>query len=156
MAGLAPAFRGGVLAQPARRGSEDLIWHVVVMRPGGDPLEGLRRGVTEAAERMGLSPDARDSLRRRLSLDEASLAAYALRCDLPAGSTETLLIVDQFDELLTETPAAVRAPFIEFLLKLAAMRSPGGFHIVLTVRVDYFNLCRPFGELYEQLQHSDR
>jgi hypothetical protein len=156
MAGLAPAFRGGVLADPARRGPDDLIWHAVVMRPGGDPLEGLRRGVTEAAEHIGLSPDARDGLRRRLSLDEADHAAYALRCDLPAGSTETLLIVDQFDELLTETPEAARAPFIEFLLKLATMRSPGGFHVVLTVRVDYFNLCRPYGALYDQLKDNDR
>jgi hypothetical protein len=114
MAGLAPAFRGGALADPARREPDQHIWHVVVMRPGADPLEGLRGGITEAAERMGLSPDARAGLRRRLSLDDANEAAYALRCDLPAATTETLLIVDQFDELLTETPERNRAPFIDF------------------------------------------
>ena len=106
------------------------------MRPGGDPLEGLERGVTEAAERMGLAPDARAGLRRRLSLDDPNEAAYALRCDLPANMTETLLIVDQFDELLTETPESGRAAFIDFLLELAGRRGPGGFNIVLTVRVD--------------------
>jgi hypothetical protein len=78
--------------------------------------------------------DARASLRRRLTFKDVNEAAYALRCDLPAGATETLLIVDQFDELLTETPEPARAPFIDFLLKLAAVRSPGGFHVVLTVR----------------------
>lgn len=156
MAGLAPAFRGGALADPARRGPDDRIWHVVVTRPGGDPLEGLRRGITEAAERMGLSPDARAGLRNRLTLEHASEAAYALRCDLEAGTTETLLIVDQFDELLTETPESARAPFIDFLLKLVAMRSPGGFHVVLTVRVDYFNLCRPYEALYDALQMTER
>ena len=101
---LAPAFRGGVLADPTRREPDEHIWHVVVMRPGTDPAEGLRRGVTEAAERMGLSPGARADLRRRLALDDPNEAAYALRCDLPATATETLLIIDQFDELLTETP----------------------------------------------------
>ncbi len=48
MAGLAPAWRGGALADPARREPDDALWHVIVMRPGGNPLEGLRRGVTEA------------------------------------------------------------------------------------------------------------
>ena len=156
MAGLAPAYRGGALADPARRGPDDAIWHVVVMRPGGDPLEGLRRGLTEAAERMGLPPDARVSLRRRVTFDDAKEAAYALRCDLPAGATETLLIVDQFDELLTETPELGRAPFIDFLLTLAAMRGRGGFHVVLTIRVDYFNLCRPYDALYHELQGNGR
>ena len=155
MAGLAPAFRGALMAT-SRRGPDDAIWHVVVMRPGGDPVEGLRRGVTEAAERMGLAPDLRAGLRRRLTLEDAAEAAYALRCDLPAASTETLLIVDQFDELLTETPEADRAPFIDLLLKLAAMQGPGAFHVVLTVRVDYFNLCRPYGALYTELQASER
>ena len=156
MAGLAPAYRGGALADPARRGPDDAFWHVVVMRPGGDPLEGLRRGITEAAERMGLSPDARASLRRRVTLDDAKETAYALRCDLPAGATETLLIVDQFDELLTETPEVGRAPFIDFLLALAAIQGRGGFHVVLTIRVDYFNLCRPYDALYRELQCSGR
>jgi tetratricopeptide (TPR) repeat protein len=152
MAGLAPAYRGGALADPARREPDERIWHVLVMRPGADPLEGLRRGVTQAAERMGVSPDARAALRKRLTFEDASEAAYALRCDLPANATETLLIVDQFDELLTQTPESDRAPFIEFLLKLAAMPEPGGFRVVLTVRVDYFNLCRPYGGLYDALQ----
>jgi WD40 repeat protein len=156
MAGLAPAFRGGALADPGRRGPDDKLWHIIVMRPGGDPPEGLRRGLTEAAERMGLAPDARAGLRRRLALEDVGESAYALRCDLPAGTTETLLIVDQFDELLTETPEQARAPFIEFLLRLAALRGPGGFHVVLTIRVDYFNLCRPYGELYTELQGTER
>ncbi len=152
MAGLAPAFRGGALADPARREPDERISHVVVMRPGANPLEGLRRGVTEAAEKMGVSPDARAALRKRLTLEDASEAAYALRCDLPANATETLLIVDQFDELLTQTPESDRAPFIEFLLKLAEMPEPGSFRVVLTVRVDYFNLCRPYSGLYDALK----
>jgi Novel STAND NTPase 1 len=50
-AGLIPAFRGGVLADSAGREPDDRLWHVVVMRPRRDPIEGLKRGVTEAAER---------------------------------------------------------------------------------------------------------
>ncbi len=47
---------------------------------------------------MGLPSDVRASLRGRVTLGDAKEAAYALRCDLPAGATETLLIVDQFEE----------------------------------------------------------
>ena len=46
-AGLIPAFRGGKLSDIAGREPDDRLWHVVVMRPGRDPIEGLKRGVTE-------------------------------------------------------------------------------------------------------------
>ena len=36
------------------------------------------------------------------------------------------------------------------------MRGRGGFHVVLTIRVDYFNLCRPYDALYRELQGSGR
>ena len=41
-AGLIPAFRGGKLSDMAGRGPDDRLWHVVVMRPGRDPIEGLK------------------------------------------------------------------------------------------------------------------
>ena len=56
-AGLIPAFRGGKLSDMAGREPDDRLWHVVVMRPGRDPIEGLKRGVTESAERLGRSAD---------------------------------------------------------------------------------------------------
>ncbi|MGD9770093.1 MAG: TIR domain-containing protein, partial [Pseudolabrys sp.] len=151
MAGLAPAFRGGAFADPAGRGPDRRAWHVVIMRPGDDPLEGMRRGLTEAAERMRLPPSERAALRMRLAFDNLSESAYALRCDLPAAEAETLLIVDQFEELLTETPEKLRAPFVDFLIRLAALREPGGFRVLLTVRADYFNLCKPYADLYGTL-----
>ncbi|MGD9916013.1 MAG: TIR domain-containing protein [Rhizobiaceae bacterium] len=151
MAGLVPAYKGGAFADPAGRSPDKRVWHVVVMRPGDDPLEGMRRGLTEAAERMGVAPSERAALRTRLSFANLSESAYALRCDLPAGTTETLLVVDQFEELLTETPEHLRAPFIDFLMQLSALREPGGFRILLTVRADYFNLCKPFADLYARL-----
>ena len=49
-AGFAPAFRGGALADLARSEPDDRIWNVVTMRPRANPEEGLRLGVTEAAE----------------------------------------------------------------------------------------------------------
>ena len=106
-AGLVPAFRGGKLSDMAGREPDDrLLWHVVVVRPGRDPVEGLKRGVTEAAERLGCSADQCTGLRKRVDVTDPSETAYAIRCDLGVGKTETLLVVDQFEELLTETMEA--------------------------------------------------
>jgi WD40 repeat protein len=151
-AGLIPAFRGGKLSDMAGREPDDRLWHVVVMRPGRDPIEGLKRGVTEAAERLGRSADQCTRLRKRVDLADPSETAYAIRCDLPVGKTETLLVVDQFEELLTETAEASRAPFVGFLMALAAA---GGFRIVLTLRADHFNLCRPLANLFEHLTRDN-
>jgi len=151
-AGLIPAFRGGKLSDMAGREPDDRLWHVVVMRPGRDPIEGLKRGVTEAAERLGCSADQCAGLRKRVDLADPSETAYAIRCDLPVGKAETLLVVDQFEELLTETAEAARPPFVDFLIALAAR---GGFRIVLTLRADHFNLCRPLAKLFEHLTRDN-
>jgi hypothetical protein len=155
LAGLVPAFRGGAFADLGGRGPDNRAWHVVVMRPGADPLEGLRRGVTDVAERMGKSARERDELRERIALGNVERSSYAMRCDLTVNTTESLLVVDQFEELLIDTPEAERAPFVEFLVKLASLPEPGGFRVLLTIRADYFNLCKPFGTLYERLANAD-
>ncbi len=41
-AGFAPAFRGGALADLSRTEPDDRVWHVVSMRPGTNPEEGMR------------------------------------------------------------------------------------------------------------------
>jgi WD40 repeat protein len=151
-AGLIPAFRGGKLADMAGREPDDRLWHVVVMRPGRDPIEGLKQAVTEAAERLGRLANECAGLRKRVDLADPSETAYAIRCDLPVGKTETLLVVDQFEELLTETEEAARVPFVGFLMTLAA---GGGFRIVLTLRADHFNLCRPLANLFELLKRDN-
>lgn len=155
MAGLVPAFRGGAFADSAGRGPDKRTWHAVVMRPGADPLEGLRRGLTEAARKLGLTSESQDHLRQRISLNDPSRSTYALRCDLPFEKTETLLVVDQFDELLSEAPEDQRGLFVDFLIKLASVPEPGGFRVLLTVRADYFNLCRPLTSLYKRLTAAD-
>ena len=117
-AGLIPAFRGGALSDTAGREPDARLWHVVVMRPRRDPIEGLRRGVTEAAERLERSADQCAALRKRIVAADPSETAYAIRCDLPTERTETLLIVDQFEELLTETAEAQRARSLIFSWRL--------------------------------------
>ena len=137
-AGFAPKFRGGALADPSRSEPDDRVWHVVSMRPGANPEEGLKTGVSEAAEKLGLTGSERADLRKRIALDDPSETAFALQCDLPTKKTATLLIVDQFEELLTQTPGALAAPFARLLLALAD--GDKDIRVLMTVRADYFNL----------------
>jgi monovalent cation:H+ antiporter-2, CPA2 family len=137
-AGFAPAFRGGKLIDPTREDARDKIWQIVVMRPGADPAAGLRQGVTEAAEKIGRSFDERASLRKQASVEDEGETAYALQCGLPSTKTSTLLIVDQFEELLTTTPERDAADFARLLLTLAD--SAFDVRVLITVRADYFNL----------------
>ncbi len=136
-AGLIPAFRGGALADESRDGPDDKLWHVVVMRPGNDPVQGLKDGITDAARLLGMEGAEQSQLRARLNISDPGESAYALRCDLDRKKTETLLIIDQFEELLIQTPEEKRAPFVDFLCALAD--GPFGFRILLTLRADYFN-----------------
>ncbi len=144
-AGFVPAFRGGALADPARYEPDERVWHVVTMRPRADPEEGLRLGVTEAAEKLGRTPEERASLRSRITLAHPSETAYALQCDLAAKTTVTLLIVDQFEELITSNPDSVIAAFIKLLLALAD--GDKWVRILLTIRADYFNLLSDINDV---------
>ena len=108
------------------------------MRPRANPEEGLRLGVSEAARKLGRSPDERARLRERIAVADPSETGFAVQCDLPTLNTATLLIVDQFEELFTATPDQLVAPFVKLLLDLAD--GDKDFRILLTVRADYFNL----------------
>jgi hypothetical protein len=119
-AGLIPAFRGGALADEGREEPEDNIWHVVVMRPGSDPIQGSKDGITDAAKLLGMEGAEQSSLRSRLDISDPGESAYALRCDLDRKKTETLLIIDQFEELLIQTPRRETRAFRRFSLR------PGG------------------------------
>ena len=137
-AGFVPTFRGGALADLFAKRSRRSHLARSHGAAGRQPEEGLRTGITEVAEKLGLPPDARAGLRKRVNIADASETAFALQCDLPARQTATLLIVDQFEELFTATPDALVAPFVKLLLDLAD--GDKDIRILLTVRADYFNL----------------
>jgi hypothetical protein len=64
------AFRGGALADESREEPDDKIWHVVVMRPGSDPVEGLKNGFIDAAKLLGLSIADQSQLRKEMDISD--------------------------------------------------------------------------------------
>ncbi|MGO6683944.1 WD40 repeat domain-containing protein [Rhizobium leguminosarum] len=153
-AGLIPRYRGGIFADHFGSGPDERIWHVVVMRPGVSPLTGLRMAVTTAAEQLNLSVREKSELRNALDFSKGQQTAFALQCNLPAATTETLLVVDQFEELFTQTPLAERKPFIEWLLSLITSGSQPRLRVVLTLRSDHFNLSSSHKDLFGRLSQE--
>jgi hypothetical protein len=78
-----------------------------------------------------------------------------LQCNLPAETTETLLVIDQFEELFKQIPERLRAPFIDWVLSLIEPGAVLGFRIVLTIRSDYFNLCSTHAVLFDLLKQDN-
>ncbi|MEM9139765.1 MAG: TIR domain-containing protein, partial [Pseudomonadota bacterium] len=150
-AGLVPAFRGGRLAEPDDPGAKDRIRIVLSMRPGADPLEGLRQAQDAAMVRLGLDYADRAAMRADLQVDDPAKAAFALTCGVPPERADLLLVVDQFEELLTQTDMAEASEFVAFLLALSQPSAHRSVKIVLTVRNDYFNLIRRHPALFQAL-----
>ena len=130
-AGLLPRLR----REPPSRGT----WDVVAFRPGKYPFHNLAIAL-EAVR----NPEASDAARET---DAAALvkgwssgnvpfdwslgrAREALRVDW------LLVVVDQFEELITLTPKEDCLPFLSRLL--AATGAGSGFTILLTLRADYY------------------
>ena len=161
-AGLIPAWRRRELAEPGQ--IDRATWHVVVMRPGASPQAELIKGVMTAAERLGRSEADRMHYLDQLNLVDPSSRehkkalerlSYALLCGCSIEATQTLLVVDQFEELFTQTPPDQRQAFVELLLYLTdEMRCPLPFRVVLTMRADYANVLHELPRLCLALQRG--
>ena len=131
-AGLLPRLR----RQPSSRGG---TWDAVVFRPERSPFLKLAIALVAA-----LNPEKTDNVWMRDAADlsehwssdrfplELSLrgAAEALRVD------RLLVVVDQFEELITLTPQDDRRPFLSRLL--AATGAESKITVLLTLRADYY------------------
>ena len=150
-AGLVPRWRGGALAQAMGERPGDTIWHVVQTQPRPRPFQALAEAVGEAAKRLGLSLADRGTLEGWARSDDPDQVRRALWCDLPPDRTCVLLLVDQFEELVTIAEPAERELFVRLLLALADPRDPRA-RVVLTMRRDYYNLLSAFPDLYDRLE----
>ena len=152
-AGLVPAFRGGALL-PDTEFTHPVPRHVVTMRPGADPVQGLKDGVDRAARALGRDAATRRALRQSVRADDPGETYYALACDIDHEAPDILLVIDQFEELLTATPPDIADTFARLVLGLVDS-DRRRVRVVLTVRVDYFNLIRRHEALFARLEAED-
>jgi WD40 repeat protein len=131
-AGLAPALA-----------EEPGWWTAPPFVPGTDPVGALARSVAATARQVGLDWTIADV---RARLDESGLtdAAGEVLLASPGGTAERLLVVvDQLEELLTQTAPAERARFAELIR--GALSGP--VLVVATLRSEFLDRFLTLPEL---------
>ncbi|RLE21285.1 MAG: hypothetical protein DRJ50_09420 [Actinobacteria bacterium] len=123
-AGLLPALRRGAVP-----GSDS--WFIASMLPGADPIAALETSLL----RIAVNPPS--SLREQLAEDGGLLRA--MRRVLPDDTSRILLVVDQFEELFTQTDSTDEQQrfLTELAAAIAAPDSP--LRVVATLRADHYD-----------------
>lgn len=125
-AGLMPQLRRGMLGDSDR-------WGLIFTRPADDPFKQLTT--------RGLAVEAHD-------LTESVQAWQAQH----AQQTRLVLIIDQFEELLTICPEALRHNFITQLISL--LKAPLPITVIVVLRDDFYNQFARQETLVEWLERS--
>ena len=127
--GKSSLVRAGLLSTMA---DEPGWWTLPPILPGADPMAALTRELADSAQRMGL---AWTVAQVRHELDNGGLTGLADELLLAARARRLLVVVDQFEELFTQTPPAQRAQFAQLLSP--ALGTP--VQVVATLRLEFLD-----------------
>jgi serine/threonine protein kinase/WD40 repeat protein/DNA-binding winged helix-turn-helix (wHTH) protein len=127
-AGLLPALQAGAVP-----GSQH--WFTTTMVPGATPFEALEAALL----RVSVNPP--DSLLTQLEDGKRGILRGIRRC-LASDDDTVLLVVDQFEELFTNSTDAEAHRFLD-ALAVAVMDPASPLRIIVTLRADYYD--RPLG-----------
>ena len=155
--GKSSVIHAGVLPRLNQEGAADR-WNILKMTPDAKPFRSLASAVLSEIqpELMGLDRlQAVDALEPRLR-DPNAPTAYSWK-ELSAEFTRSgdagshaLLVIDQFEEIFSLTPATDRRPFLETILSALRARVA----VVLTMRADYIGPAtsetREFTDILQQ------
>jgi WD40 repeat protein len=141
MAGLLPRLREGKLP-----GSEQWVYLDSIV-PGMRPIEALTLALSEHLPEKSLK-----AIREDLEDDSArGLHLLATRLTKRAG-TRVVLLVDQFEELFTQTPSEDERRHLLDLLVTAATEPHGPVIILLTLRADFYDRPMRYPLLHQLMQ----
>jgi WD40 repeat protein len=107
-------------------------WTLAPILPGADPVAALARELTATAQRLGLEWTL-PGVRHRL--EDTGLTGLADELLLAARARRLLLVVDQFEELLTQAGPAQRAHFARLLHPALS----GPVQVVATLRPEFLD-----------------
>ncbi len=139
-AGMLPMLRRGVIL-----GSQD--WFITQMTPGAQPFVELEAAL------LGIATNApTEKLADYLRENPAKLTQM-LKQMLPAQDDDVLLVIDQFEELFTQTETEIERSHFLKCLYLAATDPDSHLRIVITLRADLYDrplLYADFGSLIRE------
>jgi hypothetical protein len=143
-AGLFHALRQGTKIENSDR------WLLVTMQPKGNPIEQL----AQAIERLTQTPGTGDHLRQNSQEYPLALHQQAETLLSEDPSQRFVLLVDQFEELFTQTKdATVRQTFINLLTE-AAQAEDSRCRILISLRSDFVSNCASYERLRELISQQ--
>ncbi|MGH3828711.1 MAG: AAA family ATPase, partial [Pseudonocardiaceae bacterium] len=107
-------------------------WTLAPMLPGADPVAALVRELAVAARKLGLGWTVAEVGRR---LDDGGLVGLVDELLLVTGARRLLVVVDQFEELLTQATPAARSRFARLLHPALG----GPVQVVATLRPEFLD-----------------
>jgi WD40 repeat protein/class 3 adenylate cyclase/energy-coupling factor transporter ATP-binding protein EcfA2 len=140
-AGLLPALMRGALPGSAE-------WAIAVCTPGADPLAHLAGALAPVLH------EPEELLLGRLGADAEELLRLARRASAASSGARLLLVVDQFEELVTACQdAGARERFVDAVV--GALSEPDGpLAMVPVVRADYYGALAVHPELAQLFEQS--
>ena len=152
-AGMIAELHGGTMTQAGS------TWEVMILRPGGSPIENLARAFVEGdlydAEDASTLPRLLATLNRsRFGLVEAMKQS-----DVFEPGTNLLVVVDQFEELFRFRQQGVdseetAAAFVNLLLT-ASEQAECAIYVTITMRSDYLGDCSEIPGLAEAVNDGE-
>jgi energy-coupling factor transporter ATP-binding protein EcfA2 len=107
-------------------------WTLPPMLPGADPVAGLVRELAATAKKLGLDWTLEEANHR---MQDGGLTGLAGELLLTAGARQLQLVMDQFEEVLTQAPAAARSQFAQLLRSALG----GPVQVVATLRPEFLD-----------------
>jgi len=136
-AGVIPALRRGErLADGSVPPTDSGQWDIRILTPSAHPLEALAASLTRDSE----SVSAITTLRNDLAQDPNALSLVARRVLAQNNKKHLLLVIDQFEEVFTQSRQDdERSAFIENLLHALDPANAQPITILLTLRADFYS-----------------
>lgn len=152
-AGMIAELHGGTMT---RAGS---TWEVMILRPGGSPIENLARAMVEADLYDAEDPGSLPRLKATLSRSRYGLVEAMKQSDVFEEGTNLLVVVDQFEELFRFRQQGVdseetAAAFVNLLLT-ASEQAECPIYVAITMRSDYLGDCSEIPGLAEAVNDGE-
>ncbi len=152
-AGMIAELHGGTMT---RAGS---TWEVMLLRPGGSPIENLARAFVDADLYDPEDPSTLPRLLATLNRSRFGLVEARKQCELFEQGTNLLVVVDQFEELFRFRQQGVdseetAAAFVNLLLT-ASEQVECPIYVTITMRSDYLGDCSEIPGLAEAVNDGE-
>ena len=152
-AGMIAELYGGTMTQAGS------TWEVMILRPGGSPIENLARAFIEADLYDREDPSTLPRLLATLNRSRFGLVEAMKQCELFEPGTNLLVVVDQFEELFRFRQQGVdseetAAAFVNLLLT-ASEQAECPIYVTITMRSDYLGDCSEIPGLAEAVNEGE-